>query len=211
MTPAERIGLYGGSFDPPHAGHVHVLRTALAAGRLTRCHVVPAARSPFKQAGPALSDAERCALVQAACEGLERVVVDQRELRRGPPSYTMDTVRELKAELAPDAQLVLVLGSDNLPDLPRWRQGRELLELVEPLIVHRGGEAEEALARACAALPAHLQQKLRAGYVHQPEVVASSTDLRARLAARDETALRELPAAVAQLITTRGLYGWHAR
>ena len=56
-----------------------------------------------------------------------------------------------------------------------------------------------------------LQQKLRAGYVHQPEVVASSTDLRARLAARDETALRELPAAVAQLITTRGLYGWHAR
>jgi nicotinate-nucleotide adenylyltransferase len=190
---------------------VHVLRTALAAGRLARCHVVPAARSPFKQAGPALSDAERCALVQAACEGLERVVVDQRELRRGPPSYTMDTVRELKAELAPDAQVVLVLGSDNLPDLPRWRQGRELLELVEPLIVHRGGEAEEALARACAALPAHLQQKLRAGYVHQPEVVASSTDLRARLAARDETALRELPAAVAQLITTRGLYGWHVR
>lgn len=204
-----RLGLYGGSFDPPHKGHAHVLRTAMEAGRLQRCLVVPAARSPFKRSGPVVGDAVRLELLRAAFGGWPGVEIDERELRRPPPSFTIDTVRELARETG--AQVVLVLGSDNLPDLPRWREGAELLALVEPLVVHRGGDAEEHLARACAGLAPQLAAKLRAGYVRRPEVVASSSDLRARLDARDASALAELPEAVARLVLERGLYGWAAR
>lgn len=204
-----RLGLYGGSFDPPHKGHEHVLRTACEVGRLERCLVVPAARSPFKRSGPAAGDGPRIELLRAAFGGWPEVEIDERELRRPPPSYTIDTVRELVQETG--AELVLVLGSDNLPDLPRWREGAALLELVEPLVVHRGGDAEELLARACAGLPPQSAAKLRAGYVRRPEVVASSSDLRARLDARDASALAELPEAVARLVVERGLYGWASR
>jgi nicotinate-nucleotide adenylyltransferase len=202
-----RLGVYGGSFDPPHLGHLHVLRAALEHGGLDRCLVVPAARSPFKPTGPALDDAARLELARAAFDDFEHVEVDARELERPPPSYTIDTLRELAAE-APGAQLVLVVGSDNLPDLPRWREGRAILELAEPLIVPRGEDRDATLERAGNGLDAAARARLARGWLPVPAVPTSSTDLRARLARRDASALAELPPRVGRLVVERGWYGW---
>lgn len=203
----ERLGVYGGSFDPPHQGHVHVLRSAMEHGRLARCLVVPAARSPFKSKGPSLDDEARLELVRAAFADIPGVVVDARELRRPPPSYTIDTLRELAVEHAA-ARLVLVVGSDNLPDLPRWREGRAILELAEPLVVPRGADRDALLERAGRGLDDEARARLARGFLAVPAVPTSSTDLRERLARRDASALAELPSAVARLVVERGLYGW---
>ena len=204
---SERLGVYGGSFDPPHLGHVHVLLAAMNHGGLDRCLVVPAARSPFKAKGPAVDDATRFELVRAAFAGLKGVEVDARELERPPPSYTIDTLRELAAEQG-GARLVLVLGADNLPDLPRWREGRAILELAEPLIVPRGEPRAVVLERAARGLDEATRASLERGWLDVPVVPTSSTDLRERLARGDESALAELPPAVASLLVERGWYGW---
>jgi len=171
--------------------------------------VVPAARSPFKANGPAVDDAARLELVRAAFAGLKGVEVDARELERPPPSYTIDTLRELAAEQG-GARLVLVLGADNLPDLPRWREGRAILELAEPLIVPRGEPRAVVLERAGRGLDEATRASLERGWLDVPVVPTSSTDLRERLARGDESGLAELPPAVASLLVERGWYGWSA-
>jgi nicotinate-nucleotide adenylyltransferase len=103
-----------------------------------------------------------------------------------------------------------VLGADNLPDLPRWREGRAILELAEPLIVPRGEPRAVVLERAGRGLDEATRASLERGWLDVPVVPTSSTDLRERLARGDESALAELPPAVASLLVERGWYGWSA-
>ena len=127
-----RIGIYGGSFNPVHFGHLRVARAAVADLSLDRLLVVPANVSPFKTDAPEGRHDwpwERLELVRAAFADVERAVVDEREIRRGGVSYAIDTVREIAAE-NPGAELFLVLGEDSVAGLPRWREIDALRALV---------------------------------------------------------------------------------
>lgn len=125
-----KIGIYGGSFNPIHYGHLNVARTAMKELELDRLIVIPANVSPFKvddEGGEVLWD--RLELVKAAFADDPRVTVDERELKRGGVSYTIDTVRELAAE-NPDAELYYLIGEDSEAGLPRWKEIDELKKLV---------------------------------------------------------------------------------
>lgn len=126
-----KIGLYGGTFNPVHYGHVGLARRALADLSLDRLIVVPANVSPFKvesAARPCAFQSVRIELVQAAFRDLPNTTVDLREIERGGVSYAIDTVREIAAE-NPGAELHFIIGEDSLEGLPRWKDYDELKRL----------------------------------------------------------------------------------
>ncbi len=127
------VGIYGGSFNPVHFGHVNVARQALAELKLDKLVVIPANVSPFKTDRPR-SAAEypwdRLEMVRNAFSNMGKVVVDERELRRGGVSYAIDTAREIAAE-NPGAKLYFIIGEDSVEGLPRWRDYEELSRIVE--------------------------------------------------------------------------------
>ncbi|MBL8857657.1 MAG: nicotinate (nicotinamide) nucleotide adenylyltransferase [Planctomycetes bacterium] len=206
-TPPRRVGLFGGSFDPVHAGHLHAARAALAAFRLDRVVFVPAAVSPHKVGVRLASAAHRTAMLRLAIADEPRFDVSEIEIERGGRSYTIDTVRDLPARIgaARECELFLIIGSDNLALLPTWREAEELLARVQPIIVHRAGEPAVVLDAIEARFGSGVAEKLRAGYLQLPPVVVSSTDLRARLP-RGVPPGTDLPAAVAEYIRVNGLY-----
>ena len=164
-----RIGLYGGSFNPVHAGHVGVARRAIAELALDRLLVIPAAVSPFKVgAGERVgfSPDERLALVRLAFADVDKAEVDTRELRRGGVSYAIDTVRAVAAE-NPGAELFFIIGEDSRAGLPHWK-------------------AYDALARLCR-------------FVAYPRTRESSTEVRRRLAAGEPLGDLVPPAVAARL------------
>lgn len=204
MTPKSRWGLFGGSFDPIHAGHLHAARAAQGAFGLERVLFVPARQSPHKLAQQPAPAAARLELLELATAGMEDFVVDRRELDRAGPSFTLDTVRELIAE-QPAVEFALIFGTDNLVGLPDWRGVHDLLALVTPIVVHREGDAERLLADLDGRLSSVERAALRDGLLRLPPVECSSTELRAKLALGvDVGAL--LPGGVEARIRELGLY-----
>lgn len=147
-----KIGIFGGSFDPVHSGHVGVAKRAVGELGLDRLLVVPAAASPFKAGGEAAAfdPATRLMLVRAAFNGVPGVEVDDRELRRGGVSYSVDTVREVAAE-NPGAELYFLIGEDSVEGLPRWRDYEELKRLCEFRSYPRTPESSTEVRRRLAA------------------------------------------------------------
>jgi len=139
-----RLGLFGGSFDPVHLGHLLVARAACEEFSLTRIHFIPAARSPFKPDFAPAPDALRLRMLRLALAGNPLARVDTLELERGGTSYSIDTVRAF-AEREPGAKLFWLIGADHVPTLDKWRAADELADRVEFLIIPRPGE-DEALA-----------------------------------------------------------------
>lgn len=213
-----RLGLFGGSFDPVHVGHLHAARAAKEAFDLSRIVFVPARQSPFKPERQLASGADRMEMLRLAIRGEPSFEVHDLELARAGPSFTIDTVRDLPAALGlpENVPIHLILGSDVLDGLAGWREARALLERVQPVVVLRavGSGADEA------AIGAHLLEierklgpalagKVRAGYLRLPPVPASASDLRARLPGLDAEA-PDLPSDVLAYIRARGLYGARA-
>ena len=123
-----RIGIYGGSFDPVHNGHLGVAKAALGELSLDRLFVIPAFVSPFKTGRAPKGGWNRLELVRLAFAGMDRVTVDDRELKKGGVSYAIDTVREFAADF-PEAEIFFIIGEDSLEGLPRWRNYEELTRL----------------------------------------------------------------------------------
>lgn len=128
------IGIYGGSFNPVHYGHVNLAKRAISDLALDRLIVIPANVSPFKAGQKYNAPWDRLEMVRNAFSGIPEAVVDDREIRRGGLSYTIDTVREIVRELdaAGDAghRLFFIIGEDSLESLPHWRSYAELEKLV---------------------------------------------------------------------------------
>lgn len=203
-----RIGLFGGSFDPVHAGHLHVARAAAARFGLDRVVFVPAARSPFKPDQRPAAGEHRLAMLALALAGEPAWCACSIELERGGRSWTIDTVRELPKAIGEreDCALYLVLGSDNLPALPQWKESRALLERVQPIVIFREGDPEAQLEPLRAAHGAEIARKVEQGYLRLPPVAVSSTAIRAALA-RGEREVAGVPRSVLDYIRAHGLYG----
>ena len=163
MTRVERrIGLFGGSFDPPHAGHLHVARAARGRFGLERVVFVPAAEPPHKPGRQLESGADRLAMLRLLLADEPGCETSDLELRRGGRSFTIDTVRALPAALGEpeDCEIYLLIGSDNLAGLPGWREARALLERVQPVVVRREGTLADEIALLAPLLPEELLRKL---------------------------------------------------
>jgi nicotinate-nucleotide adenylyltransferase len=133
-----RIGLYGGSFDPVHLGHLLVAQAALEEAELDRVVFIPAAQSPFKPDRQLSADTLRAAMLRLALTGKSWASVDTQELERGGISFTIDTVRNYSAKI-PEAQFCYLIGSDHVPQLPKWREAAELASRLEFLVIPRPG------------------------------------------------------------------------
>ena len=132
----KKIGIYGGTFDPIHHGHLILGRQACEEVKLDQLIFVPAAVSPFK--GPAFANAEqRLSVVRAAFEGQNGFAADDCELKRPSPSYSIDTVLEIRGR-DPNAELYWLIGADNIQGLRKWRRFDELERLVQFVILDRG-------------------------------------------------------------------------
>jgi nicotinate-nucleotide adenylyltransferase len=130
------IGLFGGSFDPVHLGHLLVAQAAREELSLTRLYFIPAAKSPFKPERAPTPAPQRLRLLRLALAARTWCEIDDQEIRRGGLSYTIDTVRDYSRRF-PKAQLFYLIGADHAPQLPKWREARELARLVEFVVIPR--------------------------------------------------------------------------
>ena len=189
----QRIGLFGGSFDPIHLGHLLVAQAAREEARLARLYFVPAAQSPFKPDRRPSAPERRLQLLRLALAGKTWCEVDQQELKRGGVSYTIDTVRDYAARF-PGVSLYYLIGADHVQNLPKWRDAAELARLVHFLVIPRPGQAP-------VQFPGPFQGQTLAGF----PLGLSSSQIRERVrAGRPVDGL--VPPAVAEAIHNNGLY-----
>lgn len=196
MAPDVEIGIFGGSFDPPHLGHLNVARDAMEFLDLDRVLFVPARQSPFKGEADTSTSAEgRATLCEAALAGAEGFAVWRGELARPAPSYTVDTLEALKQ---PGHHLTLLLGADTWSHFHKWHRPRRILELARVGVLTRGGyegpeDPEGDGPWPCVRIPAR-------------RIEISSTEIRAR--AEEGRSIRFLvPEPVRRIIDHQSLYG----
>lgn len=215
---SQLVVCYGGTFDPVHNGHLAIAR-AVRDALATQVRLLPAADPPHK--GPTHADAEqRATMLELAVDGESGLRVDRRELHRDGPSYTIDTLRELRAELGPDAPIVWMIGSDSLVELDTWKHWRELFDYAHILAVQRPGSLTDgdSLERRAPVVQAEIApRQCRASQLHDSPAGGfavfplaeqrseSSTELRRRI--RMGAPWRDwVPTAVVDYIDRHGLY-----
>jgi nicotinate-nucleotide adenylyltransferase len=176
---ARRIGVYGGSFDPPHLAHLAMACLARDALMLDELRLMPAGQ-PWQKPGLHADAAQREAMLHLLVDGQPRLIVDARELHREGASYTVDTLRELAAE-APGAELFLVMGADQFARLHTWREAAELPRLATLAVAAREGQAVQPPAGWVGPLPAWQELPL-------PRLDISATQVRRRAAAGEPLA-----------------------
>ncbi|TWT87360.1 Nicotinate-nucleotide adenylyltransferase [Pseudobythopirellula maris] len=200
-----RLGLFGGSFDPVHRGHLLLAECCMEQGGLDRVWFVPSAVQPHKPGGPVAGDADRVRMLRLALEGRPGMEVSTLEVERGEVSYSVDTLREIRRQL-PDAELFFLMGADTLHDLPTWRGPAEVLALATPMVVCRPGEPEPDFGVLSGLVGGDRLAAIAASRVAMPATEVSSSDLRRRIAVGEPW--REMTdAAVADDIEAHKLYG----
>jgi len=192
-----RIGLFGGTFDPPHNGHVAVAADVAAALALDRVLWIPAGEPPHKPTLPLTPAPIRLEMVRAATEGDARFVVSAAEIRRQGPSYTVDTLREIR-DTHVGAELFLIIGADQFSAFEHWLDPESILEMATVVVMDRDGVDASASAPDVKGVDT-------ARFVPVRRVDLSSTELRARVAAGTDVSA-DVPRGVARLITSEGLY-----
>jgi nicotinate-nucleotide adenylyltransferase len=195
-----RTGILGGTFNPPHIGHLICAQEAHRELGLDRVLFVVAALPPHKPVEHEPGAEHRLALCRLAVGDDPRFAVSEIELQRAGPSYTVDTLRELNAE-APTDELVLILGGDIAAGLPDWHQADRVLEFAVPAIAKRRGTPRGAVERALQSLPGGD----RAHFFEMPRIGVSSTMLRRRVRS-GQPIHYFVPEPVREYITAHGLY-----
>ncbi|MFQ5810380.1 MAG: nicotinate-nucleotide adenylyltransferase [Armatimonadota bacterium] len=186
-----RRGIFGGSFDPVHLGHLIVAGAAADRLRLDRVHFVPAWTQPFKGGGHHASPEDRLAMLQAALHSDRRFVLDTREVARQGVSYTVDTLRELRAEF-PDDELCLLVGADAAREMSAWHEADAILQLARIVVLTRPGVGAT-------------EQVDTAETLEVPRVDISATAIRERVR-RGEPIRQLVPSEVADYIEAHRLY-----
>lgn len=206
MQTKKNIILFGGSFDPIHNGHLAVASYAFDHLGADRLIFIPAQRSPHKTDSPAADGAARLAMIRLAISGCKGFEVSDCELRRPAPSYTIDTVLHFRDQTAGEAEIFWLVGADVIADLAQWYRVEELLKQCRLCIMYRGGLPRPDLSRLIPAFGTERVRQLEKDLLATPLIDASSTDIRARLAAGNP--LADLVCApVLDYIHQNGLYG----
>jgi nicotinate-nucleotide adenylyltransferase len=183
----KKIGIYGGTFDPVHHAHLILAREAIEAFSLEKVILVPAAISPLKKSAPVASGEVRLAMLRAAINGEPEFEVDECELRRPPPSYTIDTIREIRRRER-DAEIHCLIGEDHVERLPQWSRFPELDKMVRFVVLDRTGKQ-----------PTHSYQVIRR------RIDISATEIRRRVA-QNESIRYFVPESVEKIIHREKLY-----
>jgi len=191
----ERLGLFGGTFDPPHLGHLALAEWARERLRLDRVVFVPAGDPPHKRARTVTPAATRLAMTELAIAGREGFEISRVELDRTGPSYTVDTLRTLASE-RPHARWYLLIGEDSLAELSTWRDPATVVRLATPVVARRAGARSRRPARVFGR---------RVVWLDDFAFDVSSSDVRARV--RRGGAIRFLvPDVIERFIARRRLY-----
>lgn len=225
-TPPLRCAVFGGSFDPIHEGHVEIARRAQEAFSLDRILWIPAAQPPHKLDRRLAEPHMRLAMTMIATASVPSWEVLAVELGREGPSYTYDTLLEVpehvRHHLVPkkdggiaarrrELELFLVLGSDNLPGLPGWKNAEDVVRIAQPIVAWRGAEDGESPETMLRDLDGRMSEgavaRLRAGFLEIRPIPTSSTAIRAALG-RGEVPIGALHDEVLEFIQEKGLYGW---
>jgi nicotinate-nucleotide adenylyltransferase len=198
LSTPRRIGIFGGSFDPPHLAHVALARAAVAQLGLDELRVLPTGQA-WHKARELSAAHHRLAMAREAFRDVPHAVVDDRELRRSGPTYTVDTLRELRAE-APGAELLLVIGADQAEALHAWHESAAIMGLATLAVAARARPGPDAPPFDTSRLPPG-----RWVAVELPNMPVSATQIRARAAAGQD--IHQLvPAGVASYIALHNLY-----
>lgn len=199
-----RLGLFGGSFNPVHTGHLLLAECCREQCQLDRVWFVPAAVPPHKQGRELAPSETRIEMIELAIGGHPSFAVSRFEADRGGVNYTVDTLAHFR-EQDPDGELFFLMGADMLDDLPNWRAADRVCELAVPVAVHRQGSRALDFQRLAGIATSERIELIRGFQVQMPRIEISSTDIRRRLTARQSIRYRT-PRAVEKYIETHGLY-----
>ncbi|MES2179537.1 MAG: nicotinate-nucleotide adenylyltransferase [Gemmatimonadota bacterium] len=187
-----RLGIFGGSFDPPHLGHLLPTIDAAEALGLDEVRFIPAAAQPFKTGGASVPGLHRLAMTERLVQGIPGFRADSTEIDRSGLSYTVDTVASLAAAF-PSAELVLLIGADAFALFEQWREPKRIQSLARLAVLSRGGDP----------VPSRVEDTVQVLQTRRVDI--SSTELRARIA--DGRTIRGfMPDAVVDYITEHRLY-----
>jgi nicotinate-nucleotide adenylyltransferase len=208
----KRVGILGGTFDPVHIGHLRGALEVAELLKLDELRLTPSARPPHRDT-PSVSAQDRLAMVQCAVGGVQPLTVDARELLRDKPSYTIDTLESMRAELAADDQLFLLLGWDAFCGLPSWHRWEELLGHCHIVVLQRpdaDSESPDAMRNLLAGRAVSDPKALKGPggkitFVWQTPLSVSATQIR-QLLASGKSVRFLVPDAVLAYIDTHGLY-----
>ncbi len=201
MNPVHRLGVYGGAFDPPHNAHVALALAAVDQLQLDELRVFPTGNAWHKLHGLTSAD-HRLAMANIAFGSLPHTEIDDRELWRVGPTYTIDTLRELQDDY-PGVQLFLVLGEDQAVSITRWREWEAVLKLADLCVAPRPNAASHSNLAADGLPPQAVVRHLR-----MPPMDDNATEIRARVATAQGIA-HLVPPGVASYIASNHLYEAH--
>ncbi|MGI6167104.1 MAG: nicotinate (nicotinamide) nucleotide adenylyltransferase [Eubacteriales bacterium] len=198
----KRTGVYGGTFNPVHSGHVAAAAAFVEQMALDELLIIPTYMPPHKEAYPADEPYHRLRMCELAFAGLERAVVSDMEIVRGGRSYTVDTLRALSA---PGRELFFLCGSDMMLSFDTWRDFETIFRLCQPVYIRRENDPE--VARALAAKNAEYQRKYGVSFIklETEPIVISSLEIREKIR-RGEDVSDYLPPDVAKYIYENRLY-----
>ena len=201
-----RLGIYGGTFDPVHYGHLLLAEQCREQCELDEVRFVPAASPPHKHDARITSARHRVNMLEFALAGCPELTVSEIELRRDGPSYTVDTLQQLTDKQSA-VELFLLMGMDSLADFPTWREPARILELATVVAVNRRSQhdhpAQQAALSASEAISRGAAQRIR--LVTMPDIDISATDIRLRT--QQQRSIRFLtPRPVAMYIAEHQLY-----
>ena len=197
-----RIGIYGGTFSPPHNGHIAAAKAFMEQMWLDFLYVIPTAMPPHKEMSVAVSAEDRLAMCRAAFAGIEGVYVSDMEIRRGGKSYTVDTLRELCGE---DRRLFLLCGTDMVLTLDQWRSPEEIFKLSYPVYIRRDNDRslDDRIVEKIALYHQKYGKVVRR-IVTEP-IVVSSSDVRDAIT-DGRSISKMVPSAVEKYIRDNHLY-----
>ena len=199
-----RLGIFGGSFDPVHLGHLLLAETCREQCQLDEVWFLPASLPPHKRTRRLASDQDRLEMLKLAIAGHQAFRVSTLEIERGGISYTVETLANIRQE-QPDTELFFLMGADSLVELPTWKDPQRICELAIPLVVRRAGSPVPDLEVFAAIASSVRREEISRYQIEMPVIEISSTDLRER--ARHHRSLRyQIPRAVERYIETQALY-----
>ena len=198
----ERIGIYGGTYNPPHIGHLRAAEYAIEALKLDRLLLIPTGVSPHKEMAAGASTADRLELLRLSAASIEKAQVSDIEIRRAGRSYTVDTLRAIREE-HPDSELFLLMGTDMFLSFMTWREPETIMQLATLAVFCRGEKGERVKIEAQKAALESLGARVE--LVENPVTAISSTDLRRMLIFGCADPF--LMPGVGEYIRDHGLYG----